>query len=103
ERKQEIHAPLTPLTLLDWSAATYPEHTAVIHGTRRFTWREVEARCRRLASALLSAGIGPGDTVAAMLPNVPAMYELHFGVAMAGAVLHTLHTRPDAGAIALPP
>src|SRR5690606_19924727 len=61
---------------------------------------EVDDRCRRLGSALLSAGIGPGDTVAAMLPNVPAMYELHFGVAMAGAVLNTLNTRLDADAIA---
>ncbi len=100
ERDAANYAPLTPLTLLDWSAFTYPDHPSVIHGERRHTWGETYARCRRLGSALLRRGIGPGDTVAAMLPNVPAMYELHFGVAMAGAVLNTLNTRLDADTIA---
>jgi fatty-acyl-CoA synthase len=62
--------------------------------------RETYARCRRLASALEKRGIARGDTVAAMLPNVPAMMELHFGPAMIGAVLNTLNTRLDAEAIA---
>ena len=35
-----------------------------------------------------------------MLPNIPAMYEAHFGVPMCGAVLNTLNTRLDAEAIA---
>jgi len=56
--------------------------------------------CRRLASALAKRGIGRGDTVVAMLPNVPAMYEMHFGVPMCGGVLNTLNTRLDADAIA---
>ncbi|MCC6533503.1 MAG: acyl-CoA synthetase [Burkholderiales bacterium] len=93
-------APLTPLTLLDWAASTYPDRLSVIHGDVRFTWGETHARCRRLASVLARHGLGAGDTVAAMLPNIPAMYELHFGVAMAGAVLNTLNTRLDAEAIA---
>ncbi|MFN7085785.1 MAG: acyl-CoA synthetase [Burkholderiales bacterium] len=92
--------PLTPLSLLARTAYVYPQRTAVIHGARRFSWAEVYERCRRLASALHQHGIGVGDTVAAMLPNVPAMYEVHFGVPMAGAVLNTLNTRLDAGAIA---
>ncbi|MPZ41909.1 MAG: AMP-binding protein [Betaproteobacteria bacterium] len=100
ERNPANYAPLTPLTLLDWSASTYPDHPCVIYGDRRYTWGETHARCRTLGSALLRRGIGPGDTVAAMLPNVPAMYELHFSVAMAGAVLNTLNTRLDADTIA---
>ena len=40
--------------------------------------------------------IGPGDTVAAMLPNIPAMNEVHFAVPMAGAVLNALNIRLDA-------
>src|SRR5205814_7790480 len=64
------------------------------------TWRETYARCRRLASALEKRGVKRGETVAAMLPNVPAMMELHFGPAMIGAVLNTLNTRLDAEAIA---
>ncbi len=100
DRNPANYAPLTPLTLFDWSASTYPDHPSVIYGNKRYTWGETHARCRKLGSALRRWGIGPGDTVAAMLPNVPAMYELHFGVAMAGAVLNTLNTRLDADAIA---
>jgi fatty-acyl-CoA synthase len=94
------YTPLSPLSLLARSAAVYPRRVAVIHGARRLTWAQVYERCRRLASALALRGIGGGDTVAAMLPNVPAMYEAHFGVPMTGAVLNTLNTRLDAGAIA---
>ena len=93
-------ATLTPLTFLSWSADAYPALPAVVHGTRRYTWREVYGRCRRLASALQRAGIERGDTVAVMLSNTPEMYECHFGVPMTGAVLNTLNTRLDAAAIA---
>ena len=100
DRSPANFAPLTPLTFLRWSADVYPERPALVHGARRFTWRDVEGRCRRLASALRQRGIGPGHTVAAMLSNTPEMYECHFGVPMAGAVLNTLNTRLDASAIA---
>ena len=93
------YAPLTPLTFIEWSASVYPDRPAVVHGRKRFAWRETYARCRRLASALAQRGIGAGDTVAAMLANTPEMYECHFGVPMAGAVLNTLNTRLDADAI----
>ena len=92
--------PLSPLSLLARTAYVYPKRVAVIHGDVQFTWSGVYARCRRLASALKKRGVGIGDTVAAMLANVPAMYEAHFGVPMIGAVLNTLNTRLDADAIA---
>ncbi len=94
------YTPLSPLSLIARSAYVYPQRVAVIHGDRRLTWADVYTRCRRLASALTRHGVGTGDTVAAMLPNIPEMYEAHFGVAMAGAVLNTLNTRLDAEAIA---
>ncbi len=94
------YTPLSPLSLLARTAYVYPERVSVIHGALRRTWRETYARCRRLASVLAKHGIGPGDTVAVMLPNVPAMLEAHFGVPMTGAVLNTLNTRLDAEAIA---
>ena len=94
------YAPLTPLSFLERTASVYPDLPSVIHGRQRYTWRETYARCRRLASALAKRGIGVGDTVAVMLPNIPAIYEAHFGVPMAGAVLNTLNTRLDADAIA---
>jgi fatty-acyl-CoA synthase len=94
------YASLTPLTFIAWAAEVYPERMAVVHGARRFRWREVYARARRLASALAKRGIGRGNTVSAMLSNTPEMYEAHFGVPMCGAVLHALNTRLDADAIA---
>ena len=94
------YAPLTPLSFIERAAQVYPDQVAVIHGNGRFTWRETYARARRLGAALAKRGIGRGDTVAAMLPNVPPMVEAHFGVPMTGAVLNTLNTRLDADAIA---
>src|SRR5206468_10012222 len=73
---------------------------AVIHGRQRRSWAETYTRCRRLASALHRRGIGREDTVAVMAPNLPEMYEAHFGVPMIGAVLNTLNIRLDAEAIA---
>ncbi len=100
ERRDANYVPLTPISFLARSAAVYPGKPAVIHGDRVFTYAEFAARCRRLASALARRGIGPGDTVAIMAPNVPAMLEAHFGVPMAGAVLNALNYRLDAGTIA---
>jgi fatty-acyl-CoA synthase len=91
---------LTPLSFIERTAAVYPDRVAIIHGSFRQTWRQTNARCRRLASALAGMGLGPGDTVSAMLPNIPAMCEVHFGVPMCGAVLNTLNTRLDAESIA---
>ncbi len=94
------YAPLTPLSFIERAAYVYPDGVSVVHGERRYTWKETYARARRLGSALARRGIGPGDTVAAMLANTPEMYEAHFGVPMTGAVLNTLNTRLDAEAIA---
>jgi fatty-acyl-CoA synthase len=91
---------LTPLGFLARAAEIHPGKIAVIHGERRFTYRELYARCCRLADALRRRGIGPGDTVSVMAPNVPALLEAHYGVAMAGAVLNALNYRLDARTIA---
>ena len=99
-RNAANYTPLSPVSLLRKAAEVHPQRLATVHGARRLTWIEVYARCRRLASALQAWGVGRGDTVAAMLPNVPAMVELHFGPAMLGAVLNTLNTRLDAEALA---
>src|SRR3954470_13906163 len=93
-------AALTPLNFLARSAAIYPDKLAVIDGDRRFTYREFHARCRRFANALRRRGIGPGDTVSVLAPNVPALLEAHYGVPMAGAVLNALNYRLDARSIA---
>jgi fatty-acyl-CoA synthase len=91
---------LTPLSFLARTAAIYPSHISTVYEDRVFTWSQTYARCRRFASYLAGRGIGHGDTVAAMLPNLPAMNELHFAVPMAGAVLNALNIRLDAASIA---
>src|SRR5579875_1297334 len=100
DRNAANHVPLTPLGFLARAAAVYPGRIAVVHGNLRRSWAETYARCRRFASALARRGIGPGDTVAVMAPNVPAAFEASFGVPMAGAVLNALNTRLDADTIA---
>jgi fatty-acyl-CoA synthase len=92
--------PLTPLTLIERAAAVFPDHTAVVHGDRRTSYADFYARARRLGSALARRGIGRGDTVSAMLANTPAMLEAHYGVPMAGAVLHAINMRLDAAVVA---
>jgi fatty-acyl-CoA synthase len=94
------YQPLTPLQFLQRAALVFPNHTAIIHGQQRFTYAEFYARCRRLASALAARGIGPGDTVSVLLANTPPMLEVHYGVPMIGAVLHTINTRLDAPVVA---
>jgi fatty-acyl-CoA synthase len=94
------HQPLTPLLFLERAAQVHPDHVAVVHGALRRSYRELRDRCVQLAHALSEAGIGRGDTVAALLPNTPAMLECHYGVPMTGGVLNTLNTRLDASTIA---
>ena len=100
DRNPANYVPLSPLSLLRRTAQVYPDRTAVVHGELRRSWSETETRCRMLASALTRRGIGLGDTVAVMAPNIPEFVEAHFGVPMAGAVLNSLNTRLDADALA---
>ena len=99
-RRQANHVPLTPAGFLERAATVYPRKPAVIHDARVFSYAEFAGRARRLASALARRGIGVGDTVAVMAPNVPAMLEAHYGVPMVGAVLNALNYRLDARTIA---
>ena len=100
DRNPANFVPLSPIRFLLRSAAVYPQRVSVIHGGRRYTWRQSLERCRRLASALAARGVGRGDTVALMAPNTPEAFEAHFGVPMAGAVLNALNIRLDADTIA---
>ena len=91
---------LSPLSFLAKAAWTYPDYTSVIDGGRRFTWAETQKRCIRLSSALAKRGIGKGNTVSVMAPNVTAAFEATFGVPMQGAVLNALNYRLNATEIA---
>ena len=94
------YVPLSPVQFLERAALVWPDRVAVRHGALAYSYRELEARCRRLASALARRGIGRGDTVAVMAPNVPALLEAHYGVPALGAILNALNYRLDAKTIA---
>jgi fatty-acyl-CoA synthase len=94
------HVALSPISFLRRAADTWPGKVAVLHGETAYTYAQFESRCRRLASALARRGIGRGDTVAIMAPNVPAMLEAHYAVPGLGAVLNALNYRLDAKTIA---
>jgi len=100
ERNKANYTPLTPVSFLERTAFVYPNKTATINGDIRHTWLEVFQRCTRFASALAKRGIGRGDTVSVIAPNISEHFEVHFGVPMSGAVLNSINTRLDAGAIA---
>lgn len=91
---------MTPIRLLDRAAEVYPDRTAVIYKSERYTWAEYARRCRRLAQGLIELGIQRGDTVSFLAANIPAMLEAQFGVPMSGAVLNCINIRLDAAGIA---
>ena len=91
---------LTPVSFLRRAAQVAPEHCAIIHGQRRYTYAQFWERSCRLASALASRGIGHGDCVAIMGANTPEMLEAHNAVPMLGGVLNSLNIRLDAKTIA---
>lgn len=93
------YAVQSPIDFIERTASVYPDYPSIIHGAVRYNWAQTYERSRRLGSALKGRGIVKGDTVAAMLPNIPAMVECHFGVPMAGAVLNALNIRLDAETI----
>jgi len=91
---------LSPVSFLRRSAFVYPDKVAVVHGERRYSYREFHERVNRLASALAGAGVDAGDRVAFLCPNIPALLEAHFAVPAAGAVLVAINTRLAAGEVA---
>ncbi|KAK3001051.1 hypothetical protein RJ639_021024, partial [Escallonia herrerae] len=94
------YVPLTPLTFLKRASMVYGNRTSVIYAGVRFTWQQTYDRCRRLASSLRSLNIVKNNVVSVLAPNIPATYEMHFAVPMAGAVLNTINTRLGAKNIA---
>ncbi len=100
EKTAANHVPLTPLSHLNRAAALFPDKTAIVDRARRFTYAEYRTRASQLASALTEAGVGPGDVVATLLPNILAQAEAHWGVPATGAILNTINTRLDVDTIA---
>ena len=95
DKNEANFVPLTPLTFLERAKDIYPDYEALIYEDRRYTWFEVYKRCIKFASALEKIGIGKGDTVSVMACNTPEIFEAHYSVPMAGAVLNTINIRLD--------
>ncbi|KAK9740139.1 hypothetical protein RND81_03G014500 [Saponaria officinalis] len=95
------YVPLSPISFLERSAVVYRHTTSIIYGSEKYTWGQSYERCTKLASSLFQLGISYGDVVAALIPNIPAMYELHFAVPMAGGILCTLNIRHDSTMISV--
>ncbi|KAF4373799.1 hypothetical protein F8388_007705, partial [Cannabis sativa] len=89
------YVPLSPIGFLERSSKAYTDNTSLVYGSTSHTWGETHQRCLKLASALANMGISRGDVVATFSYNLPQIYELHFGVPMAGGILCTLNTRLD--------
>ena len=102
-RRAANHVPLSPLSFLARAADVHPDRLAVRYGAREYTYAALHRRSRQLAGALQGLGIRRGDVVAMMAANTPEIYEAHFGVPLAGAVLNTINTRLDADTIAVHP
>jgi len=96
---QANYVPLTPLSFLSRSADVYPDKNCLIYGEREYTWSKVEKRCQQMAIALKNLGIKQHDTVSVLAFNTPEMFEAHFFVGLAGAVLNTINTRLDEATI----
>ncbi|KAF2306333.1 hypothetical protein GH714_016483 [Hevea brasiliensis] len=94
------YVPLTPISFLERAATVYRGKTSIVYGGVRFSWEKTYKRCLKLASALVRLGVTPGDIVATLAPNIPALYELHFSVPMAGAIISALNTKVDATTLA---
>jgi fatty-acyl-CoA synthase len=100
ERTPANFVALSPVSFVERSAEVFGDLPAVIHGARRYSWRETRERSARLAAALRSMGIGRGSTVSTMLANTPEMIEAHYAVPALNAVINTLNTRLDAPLLA---
>jgi fatty-acyl-CoA synthase len=100
DRTAANHVGLSPVSFVERSAEVFGDLPAVLHGARRYTWRQTRERSARLAAALAALGIGRGSTVSVMLANTPEMVEAHYAVPALGAVLNTLNTRLDPGLLA---
>ncbi|MBG6157581.1 fatty-acyl-CoA synthase [Labrenzia sp. EL_159] len=99
-RQAANHVPLSPLSFLERTASVFPDRIAVIYNDRQLTWSDVQERVRRLASSLRSRGVGQGDTVSVLAANTPELFELHYAVPLAGAVLNTINIRLEAETVA---
>ena len=72
---------------LESAAAQFPDREALVFRDRRITYREMDEEANRVANGLMATGIGQGDHVALVCPNVPEFVSCYFGILKVGAVV----------------
>jgi len=92
-----VELPLTPLEFARRARSLYPQREAVVDGPRRLTYEEFFQRCDRWSSRLQRFGVGRGDRVAYIAPNIHPLLEAFYAVPQIGAVLVPINYRlaPD--------
>ena len=73
-------AALSPLSFLERTRKTYPNQIAIEYKDYKINYEQASARCDALANFVKQKNINHGSTVAVMLPNIPVMWECHFGI-----------------------
>ncbi len=82
---------LTVASILAESAQRYPDREAVVLGPQRITYARLWDQVRRYAAVLADRGVGPGDTVAMLMPNVPDFPRVYYAALSLGAVVVPIH------------
>ena len=82
---------LSLAAVLAEGARRYPDKVAVVDGTDRITYRELWEQSRTYAAGLRELGIGPGDTVAVLVPNVADFPRAYYGALAVGARIVPVH------------
>ena len=77
---------------LEMSAETFADSTAIIHDQVRLTYRELNAKAKRVANVLEKKGVRKGDKVAMMVPNLPYFPVIYYGVLYTGATVVPINT-----------
>ena len=90
-------ATLSIAAILAESAQRYPDRVAVVLGPQKVTYEELWREVRLYATVLRDRGIGPGDRVALLIPNVPDFPRFYYAVLSLGAVVVPVHAllRPE--------
>lgn len=91
-----MNYPLTTNSILKRAKMLYAKKEIVCKdytGMFRYSYAQFHERVCRLANALKSFGIQPGDRVATLAWNTHRHLELYFAIPGIGSVLHTLNLR----------
>ncbi len=82
---------LTLASILAESAMRHPDREAVVMGDHRISYAELWDQTMRYAAVLRDQGVGPGDTVALLMPNVPDFPRVYYAALSLGAVVVPVH------------